>query len=581
MSDARSDAPLQSPTPITIEPLPGGYDRPGARRLLSDSKLPSAIHKVVKAPFGHTVLSLQTLDAVVDAFDVAQQAGQAIQGALMEDIAQTGSLAIPEPTRDQRLFIGAFTTTVLLDKLRLGLVPLAPSPRIESDLEADGLEDLLEVTVGDLLPRLAKMATNYLQTQAQQKPEAADPKLEAREGWIVTTLLAFAGQLHGAVQRLTHLGRLRPFGIALAKRKVTVGELRYEGFYSRAAMDPVTDLSPVRVEDIVGNEEYVQAGLKLARDVAAFDLEAGTSPKRLNPVLFGLGRPGCGKTITAHAIGNYFLDYCRERDIPARFKVIRRTDWASAYQNASANQLVKIFKEEIYGFDGVVGVYWPDIDTAFASRGSGDLRMEEKNNLGAVFGIFDGTLIPKDGKWFMICDANYMQMDEATRSRIAQNPFTVPGPVGAQDFVKLMRDILLRDVRRFVNPDDPRWLEAGQACVDSKLSGRNVESITNNIRAHVQDFEYPDDYFKATLERRREIIDQYSKRVTVDDVIRRVEQFAEFQVEAEEKAARDRFENEVSDMVRQLNAGRAASERAAEAFQAEIEQKAGVEPTVP
>ncbi|KIG19271.1 hypothetical protein DB30_03827 [Enhygromyxa salina] len=579
MSDAASDAPLRSASPITIEPLPGGYDRPGARRLLSDSKLPSAIHKVVKAPFGHTVLSLQTLDAVVEAFDVAQQAGQAIQGALMEDIAQSGSLAIPEPTRDQRLFVGAFTTTVLLDKLRLGLVPLAPSPKIESDLEADGLEDLLEVTVGDLLPRLAKMATNYLQTQAQQKPEAADPKLEAREGWIVTTLLAFAAQLHGAVQRLTHLGRLRPFGIALAKRRVTVGELRYEGFHSRAAMDPVTDLSPVRVEDIVGNEEYVQAGLKLARDVAAFDLEAGTSPKRINPVLFGLGRPGCGKTITAHAIGNYFLDYCRERDIPARFKVIRRTDWASAYQNASANQLVKIFKEEIYGFDGVVGVYWPDIDTAFASRGSGDLRMEEKNNLGAVFGIFDGTLIPKDGKWFMICDANYMQMDEATRSRIAQNPFTVPGPVSAQDFVKLMRDILLRDVRRFVNPDDPRWLEAGQACVDSKLSGRNVESITNNIRAHVQDFEYPNDYFKATLERRREIIDQYSKRVTVDDVIERVQQFAEFQVEAEDKAARDRFENEVSDMVRQLNAGRAASERAAEAFQAEIEKKAGAAPS--
>jgi hypothetical protein len=575
MSDASSDAPLKSPNPIDIQPLPGGYDHPGARRLLSESKLPAAIHKVVRAPFGHTVLTLQALDALVDAFDVAQQAGQAIQGALMEDIAQTGSLAIPEPTRDQRLFIGAFTTTVLLDKLRAGLAPLAPNPRIESDLEADGLEDLLEAEVDDLLLRLAKMATSYLQVQAKQKPEAGDPKLETREGWIVTTLLAFGGQLAGAVRRLTHLGRLRPFGVALAKRKVTVGELRYEGFHSRDAMEPVTDLKPIRVEDIVGNDEYVQAGLKLARDVAAFDLEAGTSPKRINPVLFGLGRPGCGKTITAHAIGNYFLEYCRERDIPARFKVIRRTDWASAYQNASANQLVKIFKEEVYGFDGVVGVYWPDIDTAFASRSSGDLRMEEKNNLGAVFGIFDGTLIPKDGKWFMICDANFMQMDEATRSRIAQNPFTVPGPTTAEDYVKLMRDILLRDVRRFVHPDDDRWVEAGQACVDNGLSGRNVESITNNIRAHVQDFEYPDDYFKATLERRREIIDQLSKRVSVDEVIDRIQKFAEFQVDAEEKAARDRFEREVEDMVRQLNAGREATERAKQAFQAEIEEKAG------
>ena len=422
-----SEAPLSSPTPIDIQPLPGGYDRAGARRLLNDSKLAAAIHKIVRAPFGHTVLSLKTLDVLVEAFDRAGQAGQAIHGALLEDIARTGTLAIPEPTRDQQLFIGAFTTTVLLDQLRVGLAELATSPRIESDLEADGLEELLEVAGPELLSRIAKMIANYLGVQQKAKPEAEDPKLEVRETWIVTTLLAFGGQLHGAVQRLTHLGRLRPFGVALAKRKVTVGELRYEGFHSRAAGQEVTDLKPVGIEDIVGNDEYVQAGLKLARDVAAFDLEAGSSPKRINPILFGLGRPGCGKTITAHAIGNYFLDYCRQRDIPARFKVIRRTDWASAYQNASANQLVKIFKEEVYGFDGVCGVYWADIDTAFASRSSGDLRSEEKNTLGAVFGIFDGTLIPKDGKWFMICDANYMQMDEATTSRIAQNPFTVPG----------------------------------------------------------------------------------------------------------------------------------------------------------
>ncbi|MFO7565217.1 MAG: AAA family ATPase [Enhygromyxa sp.] len=569
MSEAPA-APLTSPNPINIAPVPGGYDLVGARRLLTDAKLPAAIHKVVRAPFGHTVLSLRTLDAAVGAFDLAQQAGQAIQAALMEDIARTGSLAIPEPTRDQRLFIGAFTTTVLLDALERELIALGPSPKIESDLEADGLEDLLEAKVPDLLPRLAKMATSYLQVQAQQKPEANDPKLEVREGWVPTTLLAFAGQLHGAVERLTHLGRLRPFGVALAKRRVTVGELRYEGFVSRRASEPVTDLTPVRVEDIVGNQEYIEAGLKLARDVAAFDLEAGTSPKRINPVLFGLGRPGCGKTITAHAIGNYFLEYCRERDIPARFKVIRRTDWASAYQNASANQLVKIFKDEIYGFEGVCGVYWPDIDTAFASRSSGDLRMEEKNNLGAVFGIFDGTLIPKDGKWFMICDANFMQMDEATRSRIAQNPFTVEGPTTPEDYVKLARDILLRDVRRFVNPDDDRWIEVGQACVNNKLSGRNVEAIANNIRSHIQDFEYPDEYFRASLERRREIIDQLSRRVGVDEVVERINKYAEFQIDAEEKAARDRFEREVEEMVRQLNAGRAATERAAKALEAEL-----------
>ncbi len=532
--------------------------------MISDAKLAIGLHRQVRAPFGHTVLTLRTLDAITQAGDLALQAGEAMHAALLEDIAVTGTLAIPEPTQDQRLFIGAFTLTVLADAVIPELAALAPSPEVGSDLEAEGIEDLLEKDVRTILPRVFGMCGKYLEVQAKRTPPGNT--LEERERWTVTTTHAFFDQIAGTIERLTHLGRLRPFGMALSKRRVVVGELRYEGFRSRSNTAPVSDLKPIKVEDIVGNQEYLEAGLKLARDVAAYDLERRESPKKLNPVLFGLGRPGCGKTITAHAIGNYFLDYCQERDIPARFKVIRRTDWASSYQNASAAQLVKIFKDEVYGFDGVTGVYWPDIDTAFASRSSGDLRMEEKNNLGAVFGIFDGTLIPKDGKWFMICDANFMQMDEATKSRIAQNPFTVKGPTSPDDYVRLFRDILLRDVRRFVHPDDERWIEVGKACVDADLSGRNCEAIGNNIRAHVQDFEYPDHYFKASFDDRRKIVDELSHRVPVDDILGRIESYVKFSREADEKAERDRFDREVEQMVLQLNAGRAATERAAKAI---------------
>lgn len=554
---------------IVVETPPGGFDRPGARTLLNEGELPKAVHRVARAPFGHTPQTLMALEVWVDALDLTRQAGEAMHAALFEDIAASGSLAIPEPTHDQRLFLGAFALTVLTDALVAELATLAPTPTIESDLEADGLENLLVAPIDQILPRVVAMGRAYLDLRAKQQPEASDPKVEVRAKWTITTLLAFALQLRGAVHRLTKLGRLRPFGLALKKRRVIVGERRYEGFDARAAADPVTDLKPVKVEHIVGNREYIEAGLRLARDVAAYDLERGESPKKLNPVLFGLGRPGCGKTITAHAIGNYFLDYCRERDIPARFKVIRRTDWASSYQNASAATLVKIFKDEVYGFEGVTGVYWPDIDTAFASRGSGDLRMEEKNNLGAVFGIFDGTLIPKDGKWFMMCDANYMQMDEATKSRIAQNPFTVTGPTTPEEYIKMLRDIMLRDVRKFVSPDDETgWRAVGEACVELDLSGRNCEAIANNIRAHVQDFEYPDHYFKASFEEREQIITAASKRVSAADVLERVRNYAKFNREADEKAEKERFENEVESMVRQLNAGRAAAEKAAAAMNA-------------
>jgi hypothetical protein len=189
--------------------------------------------------------------------------------------------------------------------------------------------------------------------------------------------------------------------------------------------------------------------------------------------------------------------------------------------------------------------------------------MEEKNNLGAVFGIFDGTLIPKDGKWFMMCDANFMQMDEATTSRIAQNPFTVRGPTTVDDYVRLLRDVLLRDEQRFIEATEAQWRELGQACVDDDLSGRACESVAGNIRSIIQDFEYPEEYFSSAFEERRKIIERLSKRVPAKRVRELIGDYVRFHKEAEEKAAKDRFDRDVDEMVRQLNAGREAAARAA------------------
>lgn len=565
MSEDGSNDSARPPShpPIVVEPPPGGFDRPGMRALIKEAGLAKVMHAYVRAPFGHTVTTLGALEAIAESSDLALATGETLHAALLEDVARTGSLAIPEPTTDQRLFLGAFCLTALADELCPRLAELAPVPEPSSDLEADGLEALLEQPPRALLERAMKMAARYVQVQQQRHAAAGTSELLEREAWVVTTVHAFVVQLRGAVERLTHGGRLRPFGVALAQRKVTVGKRRYEGFRARPVGDPVTDLKPVKVEDIVGNTDYIQAALKLARDVAAYDLQAGRSAKRINPVLFALGRPGCGKTITAHAVGNYFLEYCRARDIPARFRVIRRTDWASSYQNASAASLIKIFKEEVYGFDGVCGVYWADIDTAFASRSSGDLRMEEKNNLGAVFGIFDGTLIPKDGKWFMMCDANFMQMDEATTSRIAQNPFRVRGPSTPDDYVRLLRDILLREEKHNIVADAAQWQSIGELCVKADLSGRAVESVAGNVRARIQDFEYPDAYFSADFETRQQLLRDLSVQVQADAVFGEVEDYVEFQQEAEETAAAERFEQEVSGMVDRLNAGRAAAERLA------------------
>src|SRR5690606_36054720 len=104
-----------------------------------------------------------------------------------------------------------------------------------------GLEDLLIKPPREALARALGMAGKYLEVQAKRQPGASAARLEEREVWAVATLHAFVIQLGGAVRRLTHLGRLRPFGVALAQRKVLVGELRYEGFVARGLEGPASD----------------------------------------------------------------------------------------------------------------------------------------------------------------------------------------------------------------------------------------------------------------------------------------------------------------------------------------------------
>ena len=351
---------------------------------------------------------------------------------------------------------------------------------------------------------------------------------------------------------------------ALEQLAVDICGRHYRGLSpiaSSAEDEEPGELLPIQPDDIVGNQEYLEAGLRLARDVAGFDLAVGNNPKKLNPVLFGQGSPGCGKTITAHAIGNYFLDYCRQRGVPARFIVIRRTDWASSFQNASANQLVKIFKEEVQGFHGVVGIYWPDIDTAFAARSDPGMRSEESNILGASFGIFDGTLIPKNGKWFLICDANYMNMDEATLSRITQDPYKIRGPESPEDFVELMLDKKMSEFKEMLQLDQEQWLKVGQTCIDFEFSGRNVDSICQKILVEIQDVTPPDEYYQVGFEERKQILKDLAKPITYERIIEIMEGYRTFEKEAGEQAEQERFDSRVREIVLNLSAQKKAMER--------------------
>lgn len=550
-------------SPIVVEALPRGFAPEDAAAAVARSGLDELLRQRAAGPFGHTSRTLVALEALAAATDLGLAVAARLEGVLLEELGGgAGSFALPRLAPEHRGLVAAVQTVVAADTLELGMAGLGPPPRVEGALAFDGLDELLteEATAVERAGRVLRLARAFVEARGLPARDRDRP-----EDAALRSLRAFFALLRRAVLELARGGALRPLAGALEQRGLRVAGRAYHGLEQQAPAAEREGLLPVRVEDIVGNEAYLQAGLRLVRDVAAYDFERRCNPKRFNPILFGLGRPGSGKTATAHALGHAFLDHCAQRGVPARFLVVRRTDWASSYQNASAANLVRIFREQVYGFAGVCGAYWADIDTAFASRDSQELRQEEKQNLAAVFAIFDGTLLPKDGKWFLICDANTLHMDEATISRIAQNPHTVEGPTTPAHFVRLMRDVMLRDVRTCLPADNAAWERIGAEARALGMSGRNVEAVCGNVRAWVQDFEYPAGYFAASPEERQRIVAGLLRPADEARLLGFLRDWAAFRREAETRAEQERFEGEVLAIVRRLNAARVAAEHATDA----------------
>ncbi|MBI2892736.1 MAG: AAA family ATPase [Deltaproteobacteria bacterium] len=534
--------------PIAVTPETIEARRSSARTAIIEAGLPDRTRTAAPGTYGITRTALDLLECL----EAGLAAGLATREALLGRIARDRAVgfAAGEPTASERRFASAFGMLVACEELLGATDGLSDAVLPDRAFPPD---EVLPVLSDEALGQaLCRDLDGYLQHYHGHADPARRLGDEARLAACVRShVKRTALSARAACSASEHQTLLD----ALAATTLRLPSVTYAGLERRAASDDEEpDLLDVAPEDIVGNAEVLAAGLKLARTVAAFDLAAGKNPRILdNPVLFVLGSPGCGKTVTAHAIGRAFLGLCRETGLPARFRVIRRTDWASHYQNKSASDLLRIFREEVFGFHGVCGCYWPDIDTAFAARSDPDIRSEEKSNLATLFGILDGTVGPRNGKWFLLCDANTTQMDDAMVSRLTQDPKIAKGPETAADYVRLLRDLKLRAFRPLL-PPDPEWERIGETLADAALSGRAVAAIAGRIAAELQDVEEPPGFFAMSYEEKLEALRESAKPVDAGRVLEHVDHYVRFERDAADRAHSERFERRVEEIKRELSA---------------------------
>lgn len=518
---------MKSNDALTVDAKAVASGLADARRAVAAAGVPQLLAAADAGGYGTTPLNLRALEALAESIAVARAARRAAPSPL------------PAP----------YIAFVLAEEAAWRLAALGP-------VEAPGAAGALPVgEYRELAAAQEDAAPDFVLKDCASflKFYLAHPKSELRLTRDTDSLRCLHSYFRMLSKASAALLTAEP-AVAL-----TTPSLRFVGLQASSTAREPNELLPISFDDLVGNEDFIKAGRRLAADVAGFDLKMGVNPKSVrNQILFVLGAPGCGKTATAHAIGRYFLDLCAKGGIPGRMRVIRRTDWASAYQNQSAKSLLDIFQKEVFEAPGVCGVYWPDIDTAFAARGDSDLRQEEKAILATLFGILDGTVGPKNGRWFMICDANTVNMDEAALSRISQNPIRAYGPREAADYVRLLRDIKLRKSKTFLPLSDADWAAVGAQCAGEKLSGRAVDAVAGRVLTEIEDFEEPPEYFAASFEDKKKLIAKLSRPVSGKRILDIIGEYCRFERDSQQKTEKQRFLDRVKEIRLALTAQRAA-----------------------
>ena len=298
---------------IDIKLTAAGFEPARAAEIMREAGIAQLIASIASGPFWHQRARRARLggDAVRRRYELGGPR-EALHGQIMSHLKadETPSYTLPRLQTEHIQLCSAFQIVVLADRFSHRIeriVSLAPP---EGEFDTEGLPALLAACRDgeEAAQRALRLVVGYV---AMQRAVIDGKKSgKERDGALCGAIAGCLSLLRAAILSWSERSALAPLLSTLGKEAITIAGHPYEALRVRPlAPHDGPNLLPIRPHQIVGNEAYLRAGMRLARDVAGYDLEAGQNPKKINPILFGLGRPGCGKTVTAHAIGNAFLDF--------------------------------------------------------------------------------------------------------------------------------------------------------------------------------------------------------------------------------------------------------------------------------
>lgn len=338
------------------------------------------------------------------------------------------------------------------------------------------------------------------------------------------------GQLHG----------ITDVKMSFKNYSVTAGEFKRR--YDVVVVDE--RFMQVSKDDVIGSEDFGAVLWDNMLKLSAFEPARKTNPYDPASVIFTYGEPGGGKTFTVHAYIQSFAELCKSKGIALWALTHSTTDYASHYQNKTANELAAL-AGKINAFPGIVIMYVADADNIFQSRKDPRLTAEQQQTLSVYFKMFDGTFIPKNGKFLTIMDANYLEgIDDATKSRLFDEIVELKRFSRPEHFAEYARRLLTKGTKA-IGLDDAAWNEVGAYLLSCPLSNREMGHVFKQLR---RGFRVPPDMIGKPYEAHIRYRNEQLAGITKESIIDHFAQYIRTRMEIERKSYdavrsddRDRF----------------------------------------
>ncbi len=393
-----------------------------------------------------------------------------------------------------------------------------------------GADNYASVERDDLCSKLAIMASDDLQrvveTERQLKEETSDEDLRSTFECVFTTWI---NQFNWKIFE----GLAKKYGVDDTLIKYQNFSVKAGEFKRKYSTVRVENFMDVKKEDIIGPQEFHRVIWDNLIRLLAYDPEKRKNPFRPAKVIFSTGDPGCGKTIGAQAYIRSAGDVASELGIPFWAFPFSITDFGTEYKDKAAVALGEICKQ-IIAFPGPVVEYVSDADALFQSRKDPRATQEDLKVMSVFFGKYDGTRIPKNGKFMAVMDANYTKsIDEASKSRLFDvvlrlERFKTPG-----EFGEYARRYLSRDAPVGVNPNE--WEEIGKYLLEGPLSNREIEHVLSGL---TRGYDIPIDILRRSYDEKVEFRNQYFGDITKDKILGALDLYIQTRMEIE-RASRD------------------------------------------